>query len=64
MTYSGMLRQNFSEGNGAVELGMSFPIYGRLNGYIQYFNGYGESLIDYNHNVERIGLGILLTDLL
>ena len=64
MIYSGMLRQNFSEGNGAVELGMSFPIYGRLKGYVQYFNGYGESLIDYNHNVERIGLGILLTDLL
>ena len=64
MTYSGMLRQNFSEGNGAAQLGMSFPIYGRLNGYIQYFNGYGESLIDYNHDVERIGLGILLTDLL
>ena len=64
MIYSGMFRQNFSEGNGAVELGMSFPLYGRLNGYVQYFNGYGESLIDYNHNVERIGLGILLTDLL
>jgi phospholipase A1 len=64
MIYSGMLRQNFSEGNGAVELGMSFPLYGRLNGFVQYFNGYGESLVDYDHNVERIGLGILLTDLL
>lgn len=64
ITLSSMLRGNISEGNGAVELGMSFPLWGRLRGYLQYFNGYGESLIDYDNKVERIGLGILLTDIL
>lgn len=64
LTFSSMLRGNVAEGHGAVELGMSFPIWGRLNGYVQYFNGYGESLIDYDNSIERFGIGILLTDLL
>jgi phospholipase A1 len=59
-----MVRHNFEKGNGAIELGFSFPLWGRLRGFVQYFNGYGESMIDYNHKVQRIGLGILLTDLL
>lgn len=64
LVFTGMFRRNFREARGAVELGMSFPIYGRLKGFVQYFDGYGESLIDYNYNVERIGIGILLTDLI
>ena len=62
--FSGMSRYNFKKGNGALEVGMSFPLWGRLKGYVQYFNGYGESLIDYNYRMERIGLGFLLTDIL
>ena len=64
--YSLMLRNQLESGfdEGAVEAGWSFPIfnYPFLNGYLQYFYGYGESLIDYDKKVNRIGLGISVTD--
>ncbi len=66
--FTAMTRNNLESGfdRGAVELGWSFPLgtYPYLKGYIQYFRGYGESLIDYNQRVNRIGIGIALTDFL
>ena len=60
-----LLRNNLRDNNrGAVELTWSYPIIGTLRVYTQYFDGYGESLIDYNHHNQRIGIGIALNDLL
>jgi len=62
--FTSTIRHNFSTGYGSIEAGMSFPLWGRLKGFVQFFDGYGESLIDYDHHNQRIGLGILLTDIL
>ncbi|BCX79972.1 phospholipase A [Campylobacter sp. 19-13652] len=57
-----LLRNNLrASGNkGAVQAGLIFPIYSGFYGYLQYFNGYGESLIDYNRSISRLGFGIMI----
>lgn len=52
-----------SDGNKtSVEFGYSFPMGDTVKGFFQYYNGYGESLIDYNQRIERVGIGIMLND--
>jgi phospholipase A1 len=65
-TFSVMLRNNLREsGNkGAVEIARSFPLYKKLKGYVQYFSGYGQSILDYNDSANSIGVGLALSDIL
>lgn len=43
-----------------IELNWEFPLSGVVQGYIQFFSGYGQSLIEYNHHTNAIGVGISL----
>ena len=55
-----MLRGNVLTGRGAVQMDYSVetgPV-GAL--FVRVFNGYGESLIDYNRSITRVGVGIAL----
>jgi len=45
---------------GAAQIDYVFPLNGELQGYLQLFSGYGESIIDYNHFQNTVGLGILV----
>lgn len=60
--WSVLARHNFDTGHGAVELDWAFPIAAKLRGYVQLFDGYGESMIDYDHRQTTIGAGFLVTD--
>jgi phospholipase A1 len=48
---------------GNAEINYSYPIPIRDDAffYVKYFNGYNESLIDYNHHVQKLGFGIAIS---
>ncbi len=62
--FSFMLRNNLraDDNRSGYELDWSFPFSRRIKGYMQFYNGYGESLIDYNIRTQRFGIGVLIQD--
>ena len=53
---------NFSRNKGAVQVDVGYDIFNNgIYYYVQYFNGYGDSLIDYNKRLERISMGFLIS---
>jgi phospholipase A1 len=52
--------QNLESGlkRGYVSASASYPLSKNMSFYAQYFNGYGQSLIEYNHRTQGAGVGI------
>ncbi len=59
------LRSNSSLKKGSVEFSYSYPLPVREENdlflFVKTFNGYGESLIDYNHKVNKISIGVAIS---
>lgn len=60
-----MLRHGLSRGaKGALQLDYSRPtgVSPNLRWHLQYFDGYAESLLDYQTRIRRVGVGVMLND--
>ncbi|WP_346797556.1 phospholipase A [Halomonas sp. Bachu 37] len=53
-------RGNPSAGNMGAQIDYSWPSFNGLRAHMQYYYGYGESLVDYDHRVHRLSLGFSL----
>ncbi len=63
-TVSIMLRNYLESGfsRGAMEVDYSFPLSKRIDGFVQLFSGYGQSLIEYNHRTTSVGVGVAFSN--
>lgn len=52
---------DFSDNRGAIELNLNYQFSKKYGVLLQYFNGYGDSLIEYNKHQQRLGLGVQLS---
>ena len=61
---TGVIRNNFEldHNRGSYELSWIIPMTSNLRGIVQYFNGYGESLIDFNTRIQRLSIGLVILE--
>ncbi|MCC5882443.1 MAG: phospholipase A [Halomonas sp.] len=59
-----MVRGNPSPGNYGTQVDYSWPLFGNIRGHVQYFYGYGESMIDYDHRNHRMSIGFSVNPLI
>ncbi|MCL9783503.1 phospholipase A [Vibrio sp. S4M6] len=45
---------------GSVEVDYTIPVLSNMSLMLQYFNGYGQSLIEYDHRTQSVGIGFSL----
>ena len=48
----------------SYELTWSYPINKVFRIYVQHYNGFGESMLDYGYDIERIRIGFAMNDFL
>lgn len=62
LNFATRIRNNLSlsDNRGSAEFNITYPINDRYDFLFQYFNGYGDSLIDYNNHQHRISAGVQL----
>ncbi|WP_394424300.1 phospholipase A [Vreelandella stevensii] len=60
---AGQLRGNPSPGNLGTQIDYSWPAFNGVRAHVQYYYGYGESMIDYDNRVHRLSLGFSLNPL-
>ncbi|MFM9271389.1 phospholipase A [Halomonas elongata] len=58
-----MWRGNPDSGHMGAQFDYSWPLFGKIRGHVQYYHGYGDSLIDYDRSVHRLGIGFSLNPL-
>ncbi|MDY7115398.1 phospholipase A [Halomonas sp. SSL-5] len=59
-----MVRGNPGAGHMGGQFDYSWPLFdSKVRAHVQYYHGYGESLIDYDHNTQRLSLGFSLNPL-
>lgn len=56
-------RGNLEKGNMGAQIDYSWPLFGKVRGHLQYYYGYGDNLIDYDREVQRLGIGFSLNPL-
>lgn len=60
---SGQWRGNPSAGHHGTQVDYSWPTFNNLRAHVQYYYGYGESMIDYDNRVHRLSIGFSLNPL-